>query len=167
LAELRAAQWITIKYAEGRVKKSEISFFGGQGFSALRPSEKVTHMASRDAKGVSNVAPIAAKPFAERVPANAQKGARYATPYTKDKPKLNQKESGRIGTAVLQRSSGRPDYFAYDKSTAPEKWERPLHPIPSEGYRADARTDWLARRGFPSLKQIAPRTFLANSRRLS
>jgi len=157
LAELRDAQWITIKYAEGRGKKSEISFLGGHGISALKPSEKVTHMASRDAKGVSSVAPIGTKPMAERVPANAQKGARYDTPYNKDKPKLNQKERAQGAEAGSQRLSGRPDYSAYDRATAPGKWERPLHPIPSDGYRAEAWNNWLARHGFPSLSQIAPK----------
>ena len=33
----------------------------------------------------------------------------------------------------------------------------PLHPIPSDGYHAEAWNDWLTRHGFPSLWQIAPK----------
>ncbi len=114
-------------------------------------------MASRDAKEVSSVAPIGTKPVAERVPANAKKGATYDAPYNKDKPKLNQKERAQGQAPVSQRPSGRPDYSAYDRATAPGKWERPLHPIPSDGYRAEAWEHWLARHGFPALSQIAPK----------
>ena len=58
LAELRAAGLISIEYAEGRGDRSEISFMSGLGKHALKASERVTYMASRDTENVPEVAPI-------------------------------------------------------------------------------------------------------------
>lgn len=94
LAELRDEQWIAIRYAEGRGKRSDISFLSGQGEAAFSTSESVRHMASQDRKGVSHLSPIRERSAEERVTDLARKGDRYVTPF-KDKPNSNQKESAR------------------------------------------------------------------------
>ena len=129
LAELSEAGLICIAYAQGRGDRSEISFMSGHGEHALKASERVTYMASRDTENVPDVAPnrpeTLTSPKPKVVPLIAGKGASSGTAYIRNNQTLNQKVRARGVAPVSQRTSGRPDYSVYDRATVPEKWERP------------------------------------------
>lgn len=166
LAELSDAGLICIAYAQGRGDRSEISFMSGHGEHALKSSERVTYMASRDTENLPEVAPIRpetmAYPKPKVVPLIAGKGASSGTAYIRNNQTLNQKERAQGQASGSHRKSGRIDWTAHDRAVAaaaapPEAWTRPLHPIkPGSDAEADW-SRWLAKNGHPTVAQVAPK----------
>jgi hypothetical protein len=166
LAELSDAGLICIAYAQGRGDRSEISFMSGHGEHALKSSERVTYMASRDTENLPEVAPIRpetmAYPKPKVVPLIAGKGASSGTAYIRNNQTLNQKERAQGQASGSHRKSGRIDWTAHDRAVAaaaapPEAWTRPLHPIkPGSDAEADWNR-WLAKNGHPTVAQVAPK----------
>ncbi len=126
IMELKKAGWISVRYARGRGRSSQISFSKGDGTVAYESEERVTSVAS---SGLERVTSVASKE-AERVTSVATKGDSRDTPYIK--PKIIQKRPG---------SSERP---------SPQCSKVVHHDSPAEV----AWNDWLTARGFPPLKQI-------------
>jgi hypothetical protein len=169
LRDLAAAGWLIRTEGRGRGNRSEIVFLGGNNVVPMicpkgpetsghaRPNASQAPSKGHEKGG--NSAPVYNRNQAAKKGADMRgKGGKSALSYIKDDPKNIQRAGKPSETPVSQRPSGRPDYSAYDRATAPGKWERPLHPIPSDGYRAEAWDDWLSRHGFPSLSQIAQKT---------
>ena len=157
LAELRKAQWITIRVAVGRGKTSEISFLSGHGEAAMNASEKVKTMSSVGTESTTDMSPIRVETDQKNTTAVVGKHDSRVTPFLKkEKDKPNTRERPRGDPPVSQRPSGRPDYTAYDRATAPETWSGVLFTIKRGGNAEATWNDWLTCHGFPTLAEIGP-----------
>jgi len=157
LAELRKAQWITIRVAVGRGRTSEISFLSGHGEAAMNASEKVKTMSSVGTESTTDMSPIRVETDQKNTTAVVGKHDSRVTPFLKkEKDKPNTGERPRGDPPVSQRPSGRPDYTAYDRATAPETWSGVLFTVKRGGNAEAAWNDWLTGHGFPTLAEIGP-----------
>ncbi len=169
LRDLAAADWLIRTEGRGRGNRSEIFFLGGTNVVPMicpkgpeasgqdRPNAAQAP-ANRHGKGGKS-APLNDRERAAQKGANMrEKGGKSALSYNKADPKNIQRRRAHAEPPVSQRPSGRPDYTAYDRATAPEKWEGSLVPIKRGSHNEPAWNAWLIERGFLTLAEIGLRS---------
>ena len=169
LRDLAAAGWLIRTEGRGRGNRSEIFFLGGTNIVPMiypKGPEASGHDRPKPAQTPTKWHKNwrAYPPFCNREQA-AQKGAdmrgkggKYAPSYIKADSKDIQRVGRPSGTPVSHQKSGRPDYSAYDRATAPEKWEGALFTIKCGGGAEEAWNSWLTTHGYPTLSEIAPKS---------
>ena len=160
LRHLASAQWLIKTEGRGRGNRSEIFFLGGNNVVPMicpkgpevsghdRP-KAAPAPTKRHEKG-RNPAPVYDLKSETQKGADMRgKGGKSAPSYIKADPNNIQRAGQPSQTDHPKVSSGRPDYSAYDRATAPETWSGVLFTIKRGGNAEAAWNDWLTCHGFP------------------
>ena len=168
LRDLAAAGWLIKTEGRGRGNRSEIFFLGGNNVVPMicpkgpeasgHDSPKAAQATTTKPEKGGNPAPLADHERATKKGADMRgKGSKSAPSYIKADPKNIQRAGQPSETPNLQRPSSRMDFTNFDRAMTSEKWDRPLFPIKPDSDAVDDWDRWLAKRGHPSVAQIAPK----------